>query len=70
MGDAECVSQSLSGLSVTHHRQDTQQWEQKKDIVQQMQDNDWSPEPKPLRTFPELTLKHLKNCQFNYRTVR
>lgn len=38
----------FSGLSVTHHSQDTHQREQKKDTVQQIQDNDRSPEPTPI----------------------
>lgn len=61
------VSQSLSGLSVTHHRQEAHQWEQKKNIVQQIKDNDWSPEPTPT-SFSCLGYI-LGNCQYNLRTV-
>lgn len=58
------VSQSLSGLSVT---QEAHQCEQKKDIVQQIKDNDWSPDPTPT-SFSCLGYI-LGNCQYNLRTV-
>lgn len=61
--DAECVS----GLSVTHHRQEAHQWEQKKDIVQQIKDNDWSPESTP--TSFSCSGYVLGNDQYNLRTV-
>lgn len=63
------VSQSLSGLSVTHHRQEARQWEQKEDIVEQIKDNDWSPEPTPTSFSCLGYVRVLGNCQYNLRTV-